>query len=153
MFPNANSECNSGWWHISQQLDGACVEARQRVMLVKAVAHSPAEARRNNLCRAVGRQENAGGSGMLCSVLGWLMLWISLCSLGCPCSGLWLRHTSLPWPLVEPGPWLAHWLAHRGGNQVQAFYKPIINIFDTYNLWNLANQDLIWFISCFLPFI
>lgn len=85
-----------------------------------------------------------------CSVL---MLWISLCSLACPCSGLWLRHTSLPWPLVEPGPWLAHWLAHRGGNQVQAFYKPIINIFDTYNLWNLANQDLIWFISCFLPFI
>lgn len=151
MFPNANSECNSGWWHISQQLDGACVEVRQRVMLVKAVAHSPAEAGRNSLCRAVGRQENAGGSGMLCAGLADAVDFSLL-------TGLSLFRAvaqthSLPWPLVEPGPWLAHWLAHRGGNQVQAFYKPIINIFDTYNLWNLANQDLIWFISCFLPFI
>lgn len=45
------------------------MEARQRVMLVKAVAHSPAEAGRNNLCRAVGRQGNAGASGMLCAGL------------------------------------------------------------------------------------
>lgn len=35
-------------------------------MLVKVVAHSPAETSRNNLCSgAVGSQENAGGSGML----------------------------------------------------------------------------------------
>lgn len=35
-------------------------------MLVKAVAHSPAETRRNPLCSdAVGRQENAGARGML----------------------------------------------------------------------------------------
>lgn len=41
------------------------MEARQRVMLVKVVAHSPAQTSRNNLCRsAVGSKEKAGGSGM-----------------------------------------------------------------------------------------
>lgn len=34
-------------------------------MLVKVVAHSPAQTSRNNLCRsAVGSKEKAGGSGM-----------------------------------------------------------------------------------------
>lgn len=41
------------------------MEARQRAMLVKVVARSPAETSRNSLCRsAVGSKENAGASGM-----------------------------------------------------------------------------------------
>lgn len=155
VLPNANSKfkLNLGWQHISQHLDGACLEARQRESDAgKRCCTFPSRNKEESPCSdAVGSQENAGARGMLHAGLADAVDFSLLP--GHPHSGLWVRHASLSCPLPKPGPWLPHWLAHRGGNEVHAFYKPIINISDTYNLWNLANQDLIWFISCFLPLI
>lgn len=58
-------------------------QGREKVMLAKGVAHSPAETRRNHLAVMLWearKMQEPGG----CSVLGWLMLWISLCFLDIP---------------------------------------------------------------------
>lgn len=109
--------------HISQHLDGTCLEAGQREMLVEVAADSPAGTSRNNLCSgAVEAREMQQAVG--CSVLGWLALGISLCFQDCPRSGLWVRHTSLscPW-FSQDLDWLPGLLT-----EVQIRYKHFINL-------------------------